>query len=110
MNSSDKLSARRKLLFSTGDLSTSLPLAILMFFQLIFMTDVAGLRPELAGWAVGLGKIWDGINDPLFGLISDRLRTRWGRRRGVLLLGAVPLGVSFMLMWMVPPLGQIGLT
>ena len=56
------------------------------------------------GWAVGLGKIWDGINDPLFGLISDRLRTRWGRRRGVLLLGAVPLGVSFMLMWLVPPL------
>jgi GPH family glycoside/pentoside/hexuronide:cation symporter len=110
MNSSDKLPVRQKLLFSTGDLSTSLPLAILMFFQLVFLTDVAGLRPDLAGWAVGLGKIWDAINDPLFGLISDRLRTRWGRRRGVLLFGAVPLGLSFMLMWIVPPLNQLGLT
>ena len=97
------------MLFSTGDLSTSLPLAILMFFQLVFLTDVAGLRPELAGWAVGLGKIWDTVADPLFGLISDRLRTRWGRRRGVLLFGAVPLGLSFMLMWLVPPLGQLWL-
>ena len=110
MNSTDKLPVRQKLLFSTGDLSTSLPLAILMFFQLVFLTDVAGLRPDLAGWAVGLGKIWDAINDPLFGLISDRLRTRWGRRRGVLLFGAAPLGLSFMLMWIVPPLNPLGLT
>lgn len=104
-----KLSLRLKLLFSTGDLSTSIPLAILMFFQLYFLTDVAGLRPDLAGWAVGLGKIWDAINDPLIGLISDRIRTRWGRRRGLLLFGAVPLGLTFMLMWLVPPLSPIGL-
>ncbi len=110
MDSSDRLPVRQKMLYSTGDLSTSLPLAILMFFQLVFLTDVAGLRPDLAGWAVGLGKVWDAINDPLFGLISDRLRTRWGRRRGVLLFGAAPLGLSFMLMWIVPPLNQLGLT
>ena len=103
------LTLRRKLLFSTGDLSTSLPLAILMFFQLFFLTDVAGMRPDMAGWAVGIGKIWDSINDPLFGLVSDRLRTRWGRRRVLLLFGAVPLGLSFMLMWFVPNLSQTGL-
>ncbi len=106
---SQPLTLRRKLLFSTGDLSTSLPLAILMFFQLFFLTDVAGMRPDMAGWAVGIGKIWDSINDPLFGLISDRLRTRWGRRRVLLLFGAVPLGLSFMLMWFVPNLSQTGL-
>lgn len=105
-----KLPLRTKLLFSTGDLSTSIPLAILMFFQLYFMTDVAGLRPDYAGWAVGLGKIWDAINDPVIGLISDRIRTRWGRRRGLLLLGAVPLGLTFMLMWLVPPFDPLGLT
>ena len=110
MNTVDRLPLRRKLLFSTGDLSTSIPLAILMFFQLFFLTDVAGLRPDLAGWAVAIGKIWDSVNDPLFGLISDRLRTRWGRRRVLLLFGAVPLGLTFMLMWIVPPLGPIGLT
>jgi len=106
---SGRLPARFKMLFSTGDLSTSIPLAILMFFQLYFLTDVARLRPDYAGWAVGLPRLWDAINDPLIGLLSDRLRTRWGRRRVLLLFGAVPLGLSFMLMWFVPPFSQAGL-
>ena len=105
----NKLSLRIKLLFSTGDLATSIPLAILMFFQLYFMTDVAGLRPDLAGWAVGIGKIWDAVNDPLIGLLSDRIRSRFGRRRAMLLFCAVPLGLSFLLMWLVPPFGPVGL-
>ena len=104
-----RLPARFKLLFSTGDVSTSIPLAILMCFQLYFLTDVARLRPDYAGWAVGLPRLWDAINDPLIGLLSDRLRTRWGRRRVLLLFGAVPLGVSFLLMWLVPPFSQVGL-
>ena len=103
------LPLRTKLLFSTGDLSTSIPLAILMFFQLYFLTDVAGLRPDYAAWAIGASRLWDAVNDPLFGLMSDRIRTRWGRRRVLLLFGSVPLGFSFMLMWIVPPFGQLGL-
>jgi glycoside/pentoside/hexuronide:cation symporter, GPH family len=99
-----------KLLFSAGDLSISVPLAILMFFQLFFMTDVAGLRPDYAAWAVIIGRLWDAINDPWFGIISDRIRTRWGRRRTVLLFGAVPLGLGFALMWQVPPFSPLGLT
>lgn len=109
MNQPQKLSTRLKLLYSTGDLSTSIPLVLIMFFQIYFMTDVAGLRPDYAGWAVGIGRIWDAINYPLFGLLSDRIRSRWGRRRVVLLFGAVPLGLTFLLMWFVPPFGQIGL-
>jgi GPH family glycoside/pentoside/hexuronide:cation symporter len=104
-----KLSLRLKLWFSTGDLSTSIPLAILMFFQLYFLTDVAGLRPDYAGWAVGIGRIWDSVNDPLIGLLSDRIRSRLGRRRVLLLYGSVPLGLTFMLMWLVPPFGPLGL-
>lgn len=106
----DRLPLHVKLLYSMGDLSVSIPLAILMFFQLYFLTDVAHLRPDLAGWAVGVGKVWDAVNDPLIGVISDRIRTRWGRRRVFLLFGAVPLGLAFMLMWLVPPFGPIGLT
>ncbi len=104
------LRLREKLLFSTGDLSVSIPLTILMFFQLYFLTDIAGLRPDLAGWAVMAGRIWDAFNDPLMGMLCDRIRSRYGRRRVVLLFGAVPLGLSFILMWLVPPLGQWGLT
>lgn len=104
-----KLSLRTKLLFSTGDLTTSIPLAILMFFQLYFLTDVARLRPDLAGWAVGVPRIWDAVNDPLFGIISDRIRSPWGRRRVLLLFGCVPLGLSFLFLWLVPSLSQVGM-
>ena len=107
--SQNTLPLRTKLLFSTGDLSTSIPLAILMFFQLYFLTDVAYLRPDYAAWAVGIPRIWDAINDPVFGLLSDRIRTRWGRRRVLLLFGSFPLGLSFMFMWFVPRLDQVGL-
>jgi GPH family glycoside/pentoside/hexuronide:cation symporter len=106
----ERLPLRTKMLFSTGDLSTSIPLAIVMFFQLFFLTDVAGLRPDLAGWAVGAGRVWDAVNDPLFGLVSDRIRTRWGRRRVLLLFGAAPLGVSFAMLWLVPPWSALALT
>jgi GPH family glycoside/pentoside/hexuronide:cation symporter len=106
----DRLSLRIKVLFSTGDLTTSIPLAIVMFFQLYFLTDVVGLPPGMASWAVIVGRLWDAVNDPLFGLISDRIRSRWGRRRVLLLFGAVPLGVSFAMMWLVPPWGPVALT
>ena len=109
MSTNSRLPLRTKLLFSTGDLSTSIPLAILMFFQLYFLTDVAGLRPDYAGWSIGTSRLWDAVNDPLFGLLSDRIRTRWGRRRVLLLFGAVPLGIFFMLMWIVPALNQFWL-
>jgi glycoside/pentoside/hexuronide:cation symporter, GPH family len=86
------------------------PLAILMFFQLFFMTDVAGLRPDYAAWAVMIGRLWDAVNDPWFGILSDRIKTRWGRRRTIMLFGAVPIGVGFALMWQVPPFSPLGLT
>lgn len=105
----ERLTTRFKMLFSTGDLSTSIPLAILMFFQLYFLTDVARLRLDYAGWAVAIPRLWDAVNDPLFGMFSDRLRSRWGRRRALLLFGSVPLGLSFIFMWFVPPFGQLGL-
>lgn len=98
-----------KLLFSSGDLAVSIPLAILMFFQLYFMTDVAGLRPDYAAWAVIIGRLWDAVNDPWFGIVSDRIRSRFGRRRVILLFGAVPLGLGFALMWQVPPFAPLAL-
>ena len=99
-----------KVSYSIGDLTTSGSVAIVSFYQLFFLTDVVGLRPDLAGWAIALGRIWDAVNDPLLGLLSDRIRSRWGRRRVLLLTGAVPLGVAFALMWLIPPLNPIGLT
>ena len=104
-----KLPVRLKLLFSVGSLTTSMPQALIVFFQLYFMTDIAGLRPDYAAWAIAAGRLWDAINDPLFGVISDRIKSRHGRRRILLLYSAVPLGLTYALMWIVPPFGQAGL-
>jgi len=50
-----------------------MPQAIIVFFQLYFLTDIAGLRPDYAAWSIAAGRLWDAINDPLFGVISDRI-------------------------------------
>jgi GPH family glycoside/pentoside/hexuronide:cation symporter len=102
---SEHLSFWRKAAYVIGDLGNSAgPGTIIPFWYLFFLTDVAKLNPALAGLTILLGKIWDAVNDPLVGWLSDRTRTRWGRRRPYLLFGAVPFGVTFALLWTVPPI------
>ncbi|MEM7537840.1 MAG: MFS transporter [Chloroflexota bacterium] len=95
-----------KIRYGIGDLSLSMPQAIIAFYQLFFLVDIAGLSPDRAGLAVIIGRLWDSVNDPLFGLLSDRIRSRFGRRRVLLLFGAIPMGLAFCLQFIVPPLGE----
>ena len=101
----EKLSVWTKIAYGIGDFGNSVgPGTIIPFWYLYFLTDIAKLNPALAGLAILLGKLWDAVNDPLVGMLSDRTRTRWGRRRPYLLFGAVPFGVTFALLWIVPPI------
>lgn len=97
-----------KLAFGSGDVGPAVATAIMSFFLLYFFTDVARLNPAAAGVILLLTKIWDAINDPLIGLLSDRVNTRWGRRRPWFLFGAVPFGLAFFLLFQVPQLGEVG--
>ena len=97
-----------KLAFGSGDLGTAITAGVLGFFRLIFMTDVAGLNPALAGAVLLIGRVWDAVNDPIIGTISDRLKTRWGRRRPMFLLGALPFALTFILVFYAPPFDQTG--
>jgi oligogalacturonide transporter len=72
------------------------------------LTEVAALRPALASVVLLVGRSIDAFVDPLMGRISDVTRSRWGRRRPYFLLGAVPFGVSFALLWWEPPLSSQG--
>lgn len=105
----EKLSSWSKIAYAVGVLAHSVgPGTIVAFWYLFFLTDVAHLNPALAGVTIIVGGVWDAVNDPLVGWLSDRTRTRWGRRRPYLLFGAVPYGITFALMWWVPPIeGQI---
>jgi GPH family glycoside/pentoside/hexuronide:cation symporter len=100
----NKLPAWRKWMYGSGDLGFSLTSTIVAAYFAIFLTDVVGVRPAVAGIAIGVGKLWDWVNDPVFGYISDHTRTRWGRRRPYLLFGAIPFAIAFTLMWWKPPL------
>ncbi len=64
---------------------------------------MVGLEPRLASVAALVGIIWDAINDPIVGVLTDRMRSRWGRRRPFLLIFAIPYGLSFLLLWWAPP-------
>lgn len=67
-----------------------------------FYLDVIGLNPVLAQVVWALFAIWNAINDPLLGQVSDRTRSRWGRRVPYVLFGAIPLGLAFFFLWMPP--------
>lgn len=102
---SEKIALRSKVAYAVGVLAHSVgPGTIVAFWYLFFLTDVARLNPALAGLTIIVGGVWDAVNDPLIGWLSDRTRTRWGRRRPYLLFGAVPYGATFALMWWVPPI------
>ena len=99
----EKLSRSIKWIYGAGDLGFSLTSTIIGAYFLFFLIDVVSLKPAVAGVAILVGRTWDYVNDPIIGHISDRTRTRWGRRRPFLLFGALPFALAFMLMWYRPP-------
>ena len=92
-----------KLAYGTGDWSAASYGTLRQIFYAIFLTDVVGLDARLASFAALVGIIWDAVNDPLVGILTDRMRSRWGRRRPFLLFFSIPFGASFLLLWWAPP-------
>ncbi|MBX0326399.1 MFS transporter [Oscillochloris sp. ZM17-4] len=103
-----RLSFASKLAFGAGDLSPGMAAIIVGFFQALFLTTVAGMSPSAVGAILLLGRVWDAITDPWMGLISDRTRSRLGRRRIWMLVGAAPFGLLYFLLWFSPPFGDVG--
>jgi len=100
----EKLKLSTKIFYGVADLGISLLTASIQFFLLFYYTDIAGIDPGLAGTALLVGKLtWDAFNDPLFGYLSDRTRSRWGRRKPYMLFGAIPFGLTIWLLFSLPP-------
>lgn len=71
-------------------------------FLMYFYTDVLGIDPVLAGTIYLVAMIWDAVTDPVIAALAERTRTRWGRYRPWIALGALPFGVSFALAFSTP--------
>ena len=97
-----KLSFSTKLAYGAGDLGPAITANVLVFFLLYFFTNVAGLAAGTASNILLIGKVWDAINDPIVGVLSDRTSHRWGRRYPWIVYGAIPFGIFFFLQWIVP--------
>ena len=88
-----------KIGYGLGDVANGGAFALLGLLYLNFLVSVEGMNPALAGIVVMIARVWDAFTDPLMGIISDRTRSRFGRRRVYLLFGAIPLFISFVLLW-----------
>lgn len=105
------LSLINKLIYGSGDWGRASFNTLRQIFYAIFLTDVVGIDPRLASIAALVSTVWDAINDPLVGSFSDKLRTKWGRRRPFLILFAIPFIGAFLVLWWAPPWhSQIALT
>jgi Na+/melibiose symporter-like transporter len=100
-----RLSWARALLFASGDFACNLYWQSVALYLLFYYTDVAHLAPEVAGLIYMAGSAWDGVAGLLIGILSDRGRGPGRGAQGYILFGAVPLGLSFLLLYWVPPLG-----
>lgn len=100
------LSRRLALGYGVAEIAASLSYNTVNFFLLFFLVEVAGLRPGLAGAALLVGRALDALVDPLLGRLSDTVKARRGQRSPLILWGALPFGLSFALLWLLPDAPQ----
>jgi glycoside/pentoside/hexuronide:cation symporter, GPH family len=106
MMSMDKITFREKLGYGFGDMASSMFWKIFGMYLLFFYTKVFGISPAAAGTMFLLTRIWDAVNDPIMGLLSDRTQTRWGKYRPYLLWGGIPFALIGIMTFFTPDWGE----
>jgi len=94
----DKVPIGQKAAFGAGHLVLNLLPGALGFFM-FFLLTAFGMDPFLAGLLGGLPRIFDALTDPIMGFISDNTKSKWGRRRPYIFVGAILSGVLFAVLW-----------
>jgi GPH family glycoside/pentoside/hexuronide:cation symporter len=99
-----KLSLKEKISYGFGDLAS------VLYWQtfMLYFTDVFMLLPGAAATMFLLSRLWDGVNDPIMGMIADRTNTRWGKFRPYLLWLCVPFAIAGVFAFSVPNFGMTG--
>lgn len=94
--------------YSIGDLGINLNFQMVGFYLAYFYTDVFGLKPAHVTILFLVARIWDAVNDPLMGYLSDHTRSRWGKFRPYLLFCAIPLNVLLIACFFTPEFSYTG--
>ena len=94
----------KKLGYSIGNLGFGIVFQVGVSYIFLYATGVLKLSAAIIGLVVGVGVIWDGITDPIMGIISDNTRSkRFGRRHLYLLAGGICAGLFNYLLWIIDP-------
>lgn len=107
-DSTQKLSFKEKISYGFGDLASVLYWQTFMLYLPFFYTDVFLIPAATTGTMFLVSRLWDGVNDPVMGMIADRTKTRWGKFRPYLLWLCVPFAVVGVLTFTLPDLGTTG--
>ena len=97
----DRIPFQHKLIYGLGAFVNNL-LAAAIGGMVIVLNLGLGMNPALVGLLGALPRLTDAITDPLMGYISDNTRSRWGRRRPYIFVGAIAVGIIFALLWQLP--------
>ena len=98
----DRIPLTQKIAFGAGMLGNQMFPAALAIFMVVLVQGL-GMNPMLWGILFFLPRMFDAITDPVMGFITDNTKSRWGRRRPYIFIGAVVAGFSYMVMWQVHP-------
>jgi GPH family glycoside/pentoside/hexuronide:cation symporter len=97
----DRIPIFQKLIYGLGAFVNNI-LAAAAGGMIIVLNLGLGMNPALVGLLGALPRLTDAITDPLMGYISDKTRSRWGRRRPYIFVGAIAVGIIYALLWQLP--------
>ena len=93
------IQVKEKVFYASGAVANGVKTDAFTFFLLFFYSNVIGLSPGLASLAIFIALMVDAFTDPLMGVISDRTRHKFGRRHPYFLLGMIPMGLSYFMLF-----------
>ena len=97
-----KLTIREIITYSLPRFGSAAMFMAVGIYLPIFYTDTLALAPGFIAWTFLIGRFWDGLTDPVMGYVSDRTRSKMGRRRPYFLVSAFPVAIAFYFLWSPP--------
>lgn len=89
--------------FVFGVFSQNLVFAYISAYVMIYYTDYIGISSATVGIIFFVARLWDAVNDPIMGIVTDKTKSRWGRFRPYLLFVAIPMFISVFLLFTSSP-------